>query len=310
MVNRNTLKKYFSEGARPTWKQFESLIDSMLNIPDDGFSKTPKNGIQVRPIGDYRRVLSFFGKAQTEDPDWSIGLEPSTGSLNFVGNVHEPPPPPLKERPKGEQAEVVRVGIHPPAGWTKPFAPPFNGEGISKPDAEVLTLTSGGNVGIRISDPGSRLDVDGTVRSRGRAGQPGWILADGKWHAITEVLGGCRAFEIVAGVGLAGQKKGRYALLHAFALNTFNPTGFLDWFFPGRRGIRSTDSWYLSRGDRLKLRWTSVDGAPHQYQLEMKSLSSYMAENNQRDVRIRFSITELWFDPTMESSLEDGSGKP
>src|SRR5215475_3620897 len=104
MVNRDTLKKYFSDGARPSRKQFEALIDSSLNIPDDGFSKTPRNGIQVRPIGGYRRVLSFFGRSQTEEPDWSIGFGADGSSLNFLGPISESPAPPLKERPKSEQA--------------------------------------------------------------------------------------------------------------------------------------------------------------------------------------------------------------
>jgi hypothetical protein len=308
MVSRNTLKKYFDDGARPTRQHFEALIDSTLNIPDDGFSKTPKNGIQVRPIGDYRRVLSFFGRSQNE-PEWSIGFDRNGENLNFLGTVTDPAQPAPKEPPEGEQAQVARVGIHSPVNWTAPLPPP-NTQTEERPDTEVVTLTKEGNVGIRVADPACRLDVDGTVRSRGRLGQPGWILADGKWHAITEVLTGCHAFEVVAGVGLAHRKKGRYAMMHAHALNTFNPTGLLDWFFPGRRGIQCTHAWYLSRGDKLRLRWTRVEGEPHQYQLAMKSVSSYMDNSGQKDVRIRFWISELWFDPTMDSSIDYGEPKP
>lgn len=39
-TNRRTLKEYFSPGKKPDSSQFADLIDSMLNIVDDGLVKT------------------------------------------------------------------------------------------------------------------------------------------------------------------------------------------------------------------------------------------------------------------------------
>jgi hypothetical protein len=39
--NRDTLKQFFQEGRLPTSDHFGDLIDSMLNMSDEGFRKTP-----------------------------------------------------------------------------------------------------------------------------------------------------------------------------------------------------------------------------------------------------------------------------
>lgn len=38
-TNRNTLKEYFKCGSMPNQKHFYELIDSMVNISDDGIDK-------------------------------------------------------------------------------------------------------------------------------------------------------------------------------------------------------------------------------------------------------------------------------
>ena len=40
-LNRSTLKAYFSEGKMPTADHFAALIESTLNMADEGFKKNP-----------------------------------------------------------------------------------------------------------------------------------------------------------------------------------------------------------------------------------------------------------------------------
>jgi hypothetical protein len=270
--NRHTLKNYFTKGALPTAAYFADFVDSTLNMMDDGFSRSPANGVEITLLGDERRLMSFFGDSQVEVPDWAITCAAETNSLNFV-----------------------RTGPQDTQTFTTPAGP----------ELELLTLTRDGKVGVHVADPVCRLDVDGTVRSTGRFGHPGFVPADGAWHAITEPLDGCNALEVIAGVGLSGEKKGRYAMLHAIALNTFNPTGFFFNFLNLKKRIKCSHAWYLGRGDRLKLRWVAVDSLTHQYQLQLRVARSYGD-----GVNIQYSITTLWSDVYMtESKRRQGGGQ-
>jgi hypothetical protein len=79
--NRITLKKFFVRGKMPTEEHFSDLIDSMLNIVDEGFEKTPKNGLSLAPLDEEGHVASIFQKIEDEESKWSITLEKGTGKL-------------------------------------------------------------------------------------------------------------------------------------------------------------------------------------------------------------------------------------
>ena len=247
---RDTLKGYFAAGARPTADNFAQLIDSCLNLADDGFARDPLYGVQIKLAAGQSNLMSFYSTGQfTDKPDWSVASD-SAGTLSFLPYLE-------------------------------------GGEPSGK-----LTLTKDGNIGIQQESPTFPLDVNGTVRMDGRTGASGTVDADGELHPITPDLTGCHAFEVVAGVGLEGEKKGRYALLHAIALNTFNPSGLFRNFLGRKTRIKATHAWYLSRSDRLKLQWETIDDDKHLYRLSLKSMSSYG-----QDIPIKYSITKLWFDP-------------
>ena len=254
---RDTLKGFFADGMRPNASNFADLIDSGLNLVDDGFSRDPQFGVQIKLVGDQSRLLSFYGASQSLDtPDWSVTCD-SAGVLKFL---------------------------------------PTGGTG-------ALTLGKDGNVGVQQDAPAFPLDVNGTLRARGRIGRTGSVPADGTPHAITDTLTGCHAFEVVAGVGLRGAQKGRYALIHAIALNTFNPSGFFRNFLWRKKRIKCSHAWYLSSADRLKLQWETVDDAKHEYQLSLQSMSSYGAK-----IDIQYSVTELWFDDMSDSEPSKPEG--
>ncbi len=103
---------------------------------------------------------------------------------------------------------------------------------------------------------------------------------------------------MVAGVGKPGT--GRYALLHATAMNTFNPTGFMAWL-TGRKRIRMQHAFFRCKCSKLQLRWS---GKGRRYRLQIRSRCDF-----EGDVWICCYLTRLWFDPAMARSAvppEDG----
>jgi len=263
--NRKTLSDNFADGALPTQEDFSDLIDSMVNIVDDGFEKSAHDGLKVAQLGK-GRLVSFYDEITVNPPQWSMGFSnPGYGggdekykSLNFF------------------------YGDDPASGLTLSKQQEYDEEDEGKEERI--------RVGINNNDPEHELDVSGIVASDGRIGREGSnreVRADGKWHPIVTGLDGCQAFEIMAGVGR--KHSGRYALLHAFALNTF---------FSKKDNITSHQAHFSSRCDQIDLRWS---GSMHDYSLEMRTRCSF-EQNESEEIYIRYYITQLWFDPFMERS--------
>ena len=77
-------------------------------------------------------------------------------------------------------------------------------------------------------------------------------------------------------------------------MNTFNPDGWLFNFLNLKKKIKYHQAYYLMRGNRIKLRWhTEKDG----YYLQMRTACNY-----RDDTRIRYYLTNLWFDEEMSES--------
>ncbi|WP_334158095.1 hypothetical protein [Oryzomicrobium sp.] len=242
--NRTSLKHAFSEGAQPSAESFADLIDSALNVVDDGFDRSDEDGFRVAQLGKTGKLISFFENIAVRRPSWFMRLSQGSRRL-FFGSESEKPVLTLSSETVGDQ-EATRVGINK-------------------------------------ADPAHELDVDGVVAAKGRIGSQGAsVKADGQWHDIAGPLDGCRAFEVIAGVG--DKDAGRYALLHAFALNTFNRKGH----------VTPHQSYYGSRCDQLDLRWV---GDTHAYTLQLRTRCAYGEH-----VAIQFYLTDLWFDPFMRGS--------
>jgi hypothetical protein len=260
--NRETLRNFFSDGKLPTRYHFADLIDSMLNMSDEGFRKTPDNGIELSTPVTRDALMGFYREQSPKTALWSVSFGGGDNPLHFQ--------PDSVENARGK--------------------PP------------VLALDMQARVGINTAHPQHALDVAGVVALQGRrgsfpSGQAQPALADGEWHAITPRLVGCQAFEVMAGVGLAGS--GRFALLHSTVLNTYNPTaGWLDWFSRKRR-IRCQHAWYGKRCDKLQLRWEGTHGDNASYQLFIRTGCDYGKDSHDQPVRIRVQLTQLWFDPHM-----------
>ena len=73
--NRETLKNYFKKGGFATEKEFSDLIDSSMNLIDDGISMTPRQGLKLNPLGSFSRVISFFKKKSQKNPEFSVEID-------------------------------------------------------------------------------------------------------------------------------------------------------------------------------------------------------------------------------------------
>lgn len=262
--NRSTLRNYFRVGAMPSAEHFADLVDSSINKLEEGFDKTPEDGFKVSSLEDNAKLVSFYRDTAPNVSLWSISYDARIDSLLFH---HQ------------DQTKT--------------------GETAAEP---VLSMTQQGRVGVNTVAPAQALDVNGVVKSIGRMGtQPlpdQNVPADGQWHNITELLEGCHALEVVAGVGI--KRKGRYALLRAVALNTCNPTGFWSKLFNWKNPIKCQQAYYKSSADKLNLRWVAAEhdgdssAAYRPYYLQARSNTDYG-----EGYFIRYHITQLWFDDYM-----------
>jgi hypothetical protein len=260
--NRETLRNYFGDGKLPTRYHFGDLIDSMLNMSDEGFRKSAENGVEIStPIG-HDALMSFYRDQRPKSALWSV---------SYGG---------------GQDMLHVQPGSATAARGRTP----------------VLALDAKARVGVNTGTPKHALDVAGVVASTGRRGtyQPTRvvpILANGDWQDITDTLSGCQAFEVMAGAGHPGA--GRFALMHAIALNTYNPTaGWLD-FFSRKKRITPHHAYYGRRCDKLQLRWEGTNGKNAAYRLRIKTGCHYG-----EGVLIKVFITRLWFDETTQGAEE------
>ncbi len=253
--NRNTLKNYFKRGSLPSENHFSDLVDSSLNIIDEGFYKTVDDGLKVSTAGASDRLLSFYRNTDQIMPLWTV-------------DIHKP----------DNRLKICRQG-----------------------DKVVCSVDASGRVGINKDKAEHTLDVNGVVSSKGRiGGLSGKVRADGRWHSISDELEGCHALEIMAGAGKRGT--GKYSLLHAIALNTFNPKGWFFNIFNRKNKISEHHAYYRSKCDKLRLRWKCAE-RPHHFFLEIKTGCDYGD-----GIMIQYNLTELWFDHLMEGSWRDEKG--
>lgn len=83
--NRETLKNYFKKGGFATEKQFIDLIESSMNIIDDGISIKPKTGLKINPLGDSSKLISFFKKNSQKEAEFSLDINNLSEGLSFHG---------------------------------------------------------------------------------------------------------------------------------------------------------------------------------------------------------------------------------
>lgn len=214
---RSELKARFGDGSMPSMSDFDMLIESTMNLADDGIEHSETRGLCLTQMnGGERRLLSFY--RQDTPGAWALGMDAGRRSIGF----EVLPPEGAGSKPRVDGAVLTMLA-------------PERGEA----DAELPA-----RVGINNSSPAYELDVNGTIASAARRGIAGPdALADGEWHTIMADLEGCVALEVMAGTGK--QRSGKYALMHAFALKLFDDKGDITYH----------RSQYGARRNRLELRW-------------------------------------------------------
>lgn len=89
-ANRNTLKNYFKQGRMPSEQQFAELIDSMLNMVDEGFDKSAEDGLKVSQLGDNTALISFYHPTDLNRPTWSMTCDKTKGELVIQDQTGNP----------------------------------------------------------------------------------------------------------------------------------------------------------------------------------------------------------------------------
>jgi hypothetical protein len=164
--HRETLKNFFAEGRMPTSDHFRDLIDSTLNMTDEGFRKSADNGLEIStPVG-FDALLSFYRDQNPQSVVWSASYG-ARDQLQFnFGST----------------------------AATRDSPPALTLDGTNQ------------SVGINTAEPQHTLDVNGVIGAQGRIGRyplarDSTLPANGQWHSLTDELQGCQGFEVAAGVG-------------------------------------------------------------------------------------------------------------
>jgi hypothetical protein len=77
IFNRATLKRFFERGKTPSEVHFANLIDSTINKIDDGFAKTVNDGLKISPMGESKKLISFFQNLNEKHSSWDFSINPS-----------------------------------------------------------------------------------------------------------------------------------------------------------------------------------------------------------------------------------------
>lgn len=265
---RKELSDNFQSGKLPTQEAFEELIVSTVNIKEDGFEKTSDFGMKLAQLGN-NKLMSFYNEITLRDPIWTMAFSVPTNMKKDGNNG------------TNEKNLNFFYGNSTQNGLTLASAPENKDDGEHTVQGKI-------RVGINKADPAHELDVNGFIASGGRLGRgPFAVDADGEEHPIAIHLDGCRAFEVVAGVGKNGTRN--WALLHAFAISTFNSK---------HSSITYHQAYYASRCDQIKLAWR---GDANDYKLTIKTRC-----NLGNEMQIRYFITDLWPDYFMENLPKPG----
>jgi hypothetical protein len=268
--NRETLKRFFGAGKLPTEEHFADLVDSSLNIIDEGFDKTEEFGFEITPqkgSDDTENLISFFRKLTDKLPSWSISYHAKNAALQFIHT----------DEITNERRTVLSLDKD---GKVTVSGKEFNEHDLADSD---------------FGDNPVRLDVGGAIRSPARVGvgldSGSSVPANGEYQPITEKLYGAQALEIVAKVELREEK--RFAIVHAIALNAHNPSWRILNFWNRSKRIKIHQSYHSGPRDRLKLRWEAVkdeeDAGVALYRLCIKSAFRFP-----NDAKIEYHVTKLW----------------
>lgn len=85
---RSALKNYFLKGRIPKEEEFHDLIDSKLNMKDDGLAKSKGESIKIQEEGSNKELIRFFKNISDLTPTWYINQITESNTIGF--NIGEP----------------------------------------------------------------------------------------------------------------------------------------------------------------------------------------------------------------------------
>ncbi len=126
-LQRTELYPFFQKHSIPTEAHFKELIDSMLNLEDDGVSKPPDAPLSIKAVGTEEGLMNFYRD--------NGGVNESTWQF--------------KQKPGGKAG----LSIHDVAADATP--------------SRLFIESGTGNVGIGTTEPGEMLEVAGLIKAEG-----------------------------------------------------------------------------------------------------------------------------------------------
>lgn len=236
---RETLYKYFADGELPTEEHFRELIESQLNLQDEGFNKSPDAGLEITSAVGADGLMSFFRSENARQSLWTV-------RYSHAGQV---------------------LGIH-PGDATKPghaLLTLDSGQRVGVGTTQALhTLHIEGVVGAQ--------GWAGTL-PRPKDSQP---KADTGWHKLTLELDGNQVLDVVASA--SSGKRHAVMRATAMNANDPR-SGWIDgWLAPllnWKKRIRAQHAWFSQRCDRLELRWFPGEKDAKKYELRIRSRCDY-----------------------------------
>lgn len=273
--NRKELRSIFETGKLPTEASFSALIDSTINIIDDGINKSKEFGYEIAPEG--KKLLSFFKNLEQADTLlWQFFVK---GKENEEGIAFG----------KAGEAESARE---------QALKEEVNTETEQSP--KVLFFDQSGNIGVHTYEPLLPLSVNGFVGLNGRIGTAsvGEVAGDKKYHTILENVEGPQAYEIVARIkGPKGRRS--YAMTHAIATCTYGGSWFSNRWF---NKVRQTNAFYGWPWNRIKLKWKRVSKDSTALNLQIRTRTNYGVEKGE-PFKIQYHITKLWAEDEIMKAL-------
>ncbi len=264
-TGRETLKGLFDKGSMPGESSFAALIDSTLNLVDDGIKKTLEDGLQLAPMKSGqkgKRLVSFYNQIGKLKPGWSIDMAPAL--LNQSKEASQ-----LCFNQLDGNGKATPVLTLDPAGPTmmKARLGAYNKNRSVPADGNWQTMASG-------LKGCNAFEV--VARAKGTAGQ-------GRYALIQAIV--CSTYADRVHTIPSRTSKGNWIrrLLSFFSYTSHSE-------------ININQSYYGGRGSKLQLRLRSYEvrskeDYPFRYDLEIRTKKNYG-----EDGKIDFSLMQLWDD--------------
>lgn len=110
--NKESLKNYFQKGGIISEKQFVDLIDSSVNVIDDGIDVQPRDGLRLNPTGVFSRLISFFKKKSQKKADYTLNINYNNNEGLSINNINDQTVLKIKDDKVGINTDEPIYNLH------------------------------------------------------------------------------------------------------------------------------------------------------------------------------------------------------